>query len=157
MNLRKTEDVLNDIKSLIYSKGYIYALCMILFEDFHFILKDIHKADFSSRLSKNEASLLIGFLIQKEINFSFPDNLFDILKLKEITYELMQELHESLQIPINEKAINILKEQKGIDLNAKMKPIYGDDHMFIEPIFYANDGVYSFQYMDFLEKKYIYD
>jgi len=30
----KTE-LIRDIKNLISAKGYIYALCMILFEDFH--------------------------------------------------------------------------------------------------------------------------
>jgi hypothetical protein len=33
--IKTTESVLNDIKELVSSKGYIYVLCMILFEDFH--------------------------------------------------------------------------------------------------------------------------
>lgn len=158
MDYRKTEDVINNIKSLIYSKGYIYSLCMIIFEDFHIILDEIHEVDFRSRLNKNEVSLLIGFLIQKKIDFSLPKNPFDVIKSKEKTYELMSELHTSLMLSFFEKMQNAPQKQfKNIDFRDKMKSFYSDDNMFIEPIFYANDGVYDFQYTDFLERKYQYD
>jgi hypothetical protein len=158
MNLRKTEDVIKDIKSLIYSKGYIYTLCIIIYEDFHIILQEINKVDFRSRLNKNEVSLLIGFLIQKHIDFSFPDSPLEIIKSKEKTYELMDELHMSLMTPFFEKMKNVpQKKLENMDFRTEMKSFYGDDNMFIEPIFYANDGVYDFQYTDFLERKYRYD
>jgi hypothetical protein len=158
MDLRKTEDVINDIKSHIYSKGYIYTLCMIIYEDFHIILQEINKVDFRSRLNKNEVSLLIGFLIQKHIDFSLPDSPIDVIKSKEKTYELMDELHMSLMTPFFEKMKNVpQKKHDNMDFRTEMKSFYGDDNMFIEPIFYANDGVYDFQYTDFLERKYRYD
>ena len=158
MNIRKTEEVLNDIKSLVYSKGYVYALCMIIYEDFHIILSEIHEVDFRSRLNKNEVSLLIGFLIQRDINFSTPDNPLDVIKFKENTYELMHELHSSLMSPYIEKMQSLhRKENDSINFRQDMKLFYGGDNMFVEPIFYANDGVYDFQYTDFLERKYRYD
>jgi len=158
MNIRKTEEVLNDIRSLIHSKGYIYTLCMIIYEDFHIILEKIHEVDFRSRLNKNEVSLLIGFLIQNEIDFSIPDSPLDVIESKEKTYELMHELHTSLMLPFFDKMQNNSEKQsEDKDLRAEMKSFYGDDNMFIEPIFYASDGVYDFQYTDFLERKYRYD
>ncbi|NLB87558.1 MAG: hypothetical protein GX793_10920 [Bacteroidales bacterium] len=158
MNLRKTEEVINDIKTLIYSKGYIYTLCMIIYEDFHIILQEINKVDFRSRLNKNEVSLLIGFLIQKQIDFTLPDNPLDVIKSKERTYELMHELHMSLMTPFFEKMKSVHPQKlEKVDFRAEMRTFYGDDNMFIEPIFYANDGVYDFQYTDFLERKYRYD
>ncbi|MPM83591.1 hypothetical protein SDC9_130657 [bioreactor metagenome] len=158
MNLRKTEEVINDIKTLIYSKGYIYTLCMIIYEDFHIILQEINKVDFRSRLNKNEVSLLIGFLIQKQIDFTLPDNPLDVIKSKERTYELMHELHMSLMTPFFEKMKSVHPQKlEKVDFRAEMRTFYGDENMFIEPIFYANDGVYDFQYTDFLERKYRYD
>ena len=158
MNRRRTKEVLNDIKSLIYSKGYIYALCMIIYEDFHIVLEEIHKVDFMSRLNKNEISLLIGFLIQKEIDFSLPESPMDVINFKQRTYELMDELHTSLMFPFFEKMQNVKQKQiDKLDFRAEMNSFYGDDNMFIEPIFYANDGVYDFQYTDFLDRKYRYD
>ena len=29
--------------------------------------------------------------------------------------------------------------------------------MFIDPIFYSGDGIYDFQYLEYLDKKYKYD
>lgn len=158
MNLRKTEDVIRDIKSLIYSKGYIYSFCMIIYEDFHIILEEIHKVDFRSRLNKNEVSLLIGFLIQKEIDFTIPESHLDVIESKKKTYELMHELHTSLMFPFFAKMQNVSeKDRVNLDFRTEMKSFYGDDNMFVEPIFYANAGVYDFQYTDFLERKYKYD
>lgn len=56
--MRKTETVIKDLKSLINSKGYIYALCMILFEDFHINPEKIQEIDHRKRISTEEASLL---------------------------------------------------------------------------------------------------
>lgn len=93
--MRKAEQVIRDIKNLIYSRGYIYALCMILFEDFHIDPEKLHEMDNFQRLSVKEASLLLGLLIQKEMDFSTPSSPFDLISMKQKTYELMKELHTS--------------------------------------------------------------
>ena len=71
--MRPAEQVIDDIKNLIYTKGYIYALCMILFEDFHIDPEKLHEMDNHQRLSVKEASLLLGFLVQKKIDFAVTD------------------------------------------------------------------------------------
>ncbi len=159
MNFRKTEIVIEDIKSLIFSRGYIYSLCMIIFEDFHIILEEIHKVDYKSRLSKNEISFLIGLLIQKKIDLTFPEGPLEVLQLKEKTYKLMDELHKSLNLSFFEKIKNEIekKADKNENHNEDMRSFFGDENMFTEPIFYANDGAYDFQFVDFLERKYHYD
>ena len=86
--MRKTELVINDIKALIKTKGYIYALCMILFEDFHINPEKLQELNHRKRLSTKEASLLLGFLIQSEIDFLLPDTPQDLIQLKQKTYEL---------------------------------------------------------------------
>lgn len=88
--MRKTETVIKDLKNLINSKGYIYALCMIIFEDFHINLEKIQEIDTRKRISLKEASLLLGFLIQKEINFTTPDSWQDLIQMKQKTYELLE-------------------------------------------------------------------
>lgn len=156
--IRKTESIINDIKNLVSKKGYIYAICMILFEDFHVIIEEIHKTSTKSRLSTKEASLLLGFLIQNEIDFSKPDSPQDLITLKQKTYELMDELHKSFMIPFFEKLQDsIKKEHKIEDYRKEQKEFFGKGDMLTEPIFYSGTGVYDFQYLDFLERKYKYD
>lgn len=158
MSLRKTKVILENLQSLIQSKGYIYALCLIIYEDFHIYLKEIHKVNHQSRLSKNEVSLIIGFLIQTKIDYSIPDTPLETIEMKKKTYELFEELHISIVSPIFknlEKKYSSQVEEPNI--RKGWKSFFSGDKMFIEPIFYANDGVYEFQYLDFLEKKYRYD
>ena len=156
--MRTTEQVLEDIRKLISTRGYIYALCMILFEDFHIIPEKIQEIDHRSRLSTKEASLLLGFLIQNKIDFSTPNTPQDLIKLKQKTYELMDELHKSFMLPFFEKLQeSIKKEHKIENYRKEQKDFFGKGDMLTEPIFYSGSGVYDFQYLDFLERKYKYD
>ncbi|MBU4349649.1 hypothetical protein KJ599_04945 [bacterium] len=93
--MRKTEIIIKDLKSLISSKGYIYIRCMIIFEDFHINPEKIQELNLIKRLSHKEVSLLLGFLIQNQINFTPPDLWQDLIQMKQKTYELMEELVET--------------------------------------------------------------
>ncbi len=157
-SMRNTEEVIRDLKGLVNSRGYIYALCMILFEDFHINPEKLHEMDWDKSLSVNEASLLLGFLVQEMIDFSMPKNPMDLIHFKEKTYELMKELHQSLNIPFIEKLekeIGKASDEKNHRKDAK--EFFGTGNMLIEPIFYSGTGAYDFQYLEFLEKKYKYD
>lgn len=156
--MRKTEIVIKDLKSLISSKGYIYALCMIIFEDFHINPEKIQELNLIKRLSHKEVSLLLGFLIQCQINFTPPDSWQDLMQMKQKTYELMEELHEAFTMPFVEKLQRSLeKEQKKKDFRKEQKEFFGKGDMLTEPIFYSGTGAYDFQYLDLLERKYKYD
>lgn len=154
MDLRKSPQVLDDIKTLVKEDGFIYALCLIIVEDFHYNVEEMHQVDNRARLNKNEISLLLGFLIQNEFSLNKPDSPFDLIDLKKRTRKLMEELHWSTMIPSIEKFKPLIE-------NPGQKPskeeFFGGENMFIEPIFYAGDGIYDFQYLEYLEKKYKYD
>ena len=156
--MRKKELVIRDIKNLVNTKGYIYALCMILFEDFHINPEKLQELDHRKRVSTKEASLLLGFLIQSKIDFLLPDSPHDLIQLKQKTYELLEDLHNSFMIPFFEKLKKgFNKEHKIENLRKEQKEFFGKGDMLTEPIFYSGTGVYDFQYLDFLEKKYKYD
>lgn len=156
--VRKTEIVIKDLKSLISSKGYIYALCMIIFEDFHINPEKIQEINFTKRLNHKEVSLLLGFLIQYQIDFTPPDSWQNLMQIKQKTYKLMEELHQSFIIPFVEKMQkNLEKKHEKKDLRKEQKEFFGKGNILTEPIFYSGTGVYDFQYLEFLERKYKYD
>jgi hypothetical protein len=158
ISMRNTEEVIRDLKNLVNTKGYMYAFCMILFEDFHIIPEKLHEVDWSESLSVNEASLLLGFLVQDTTDFSVPENPMDLINLKKRTYELMEELHLSLSMPFLEsmkKEIGKAHDKK--NYKKEMKEFFGKGNMLTEPIFYAGSAAYDFQYLEFLERKYKYD
>lgn len=154
MELRDSRDVILDLKDLVNSKGYIYALCLIIIDDFHFDIEKIHELDNWSRLNKNEVLLILGLIIQKPISLDKPDSPFILFEYKKRTYLLMEELHRSTGKPMVNKFKPLIKNQ-----NKKLskKDFFGGEDLLIEPIFYGGDGIYDFQYLDFLERKYKYD
>jgi hypothetical protein len=151
--MRNTADVLLDIKQLVKSKGFIYAICLIVVDDFHLNVEQMHKVDHRARLNKNEVLMLLGFLIQERISLEVPNSPFDIIELKRKAYELMEELHHSTMIPFFNK-IRPFIENPNQRITAREQDFFGDGDMFVEPIFYSGDGIYDFQYLEFLDKKY---
>ena len=153
MNKTRTrEEIIEDIRNLVKTKGYIYALCMILIEDFAFNLEEIHKTDVHERMSLNEAAFLVRLLIQDEIDLSAPDRLQDLMGLKQKTYELMKELHNSF--------LNLEKLLGSISKDSSeegMKQFFLEPDVVVESIFYFGTGIYYIQYLEFLEEKYKYD
>ena len=163
--MRAKEKIIEDIRKLVKTKGYIYALCMIIIEDFHFNLVEIHKANVRSRMGHNEVSLLLGFLIQNEIDFSSPDKLQDLMGLKRTTYELMEELQHSLMDPFSEKILEKLQtignESREPD-DGRAETLFGEifssgPELITEATFYSGTGLYDLQFLEFLERKYKYD
>lgn len=134
---------------------------MILFEDFHHNLNKIHLVDYRSKLSVKECSLILGFLLHNKIDFGYPESPEKVIEMKERTYALMEELHYSF----NAKQFTRLRDM--FEKHAKGEPVEGDpddkldffvqDSGMVEPMFYAGDGVYDFQYLEYLEHKYKYD
>lgn len=156
-NNRKQSQIIDDIKNIVREKGFIYALCMILFEDNHIIVEELNSVNYHDRLSKNEISLLLGFLIQNKIDLTPPENPRSLLHLKAKTYELLKELHWKLNNPLFDKMREVLESKNSQTEFPSFKELHTGDNTFIEPILYANDGAYDFQFLDYLKAKYKYD
>lgn len=163
MSIKNKEEVIEEIRNLVNSEGYIYALCLILFEDFHLNLNTIHEVNHKEKLSIKEATFLIGFLVQDKINLTPPESPEYLFKLKAKTYSLMEELHLSYNKPLLDKFSDMFQQtQEGNSL--EITDSFQDKYDFwvkgggmVEPMFYSGDGVYDFQYLEYLEKKYYYD
>ncbi|MNK40307.1 hypothetical protein D3C87_589530 [compost metagenome] len=159
--IKDTNEAIAELQQLIASQGYIYALCLILFEDFHHDLNKIHQVDPRSKLSVKECSLILGFLIHNEINFAYPETPEKVIEMKEQTYELMDDLHYSFNANQFEKLREMFEKHTNGELiedNPEDKlDFFVKDAGMVEPMFYAGDGVYDFQYLEYLEPKYKYD
>lgn len=154
MELRTVENVISDIQNLIKQNGFIYSLCMIIFEDFHVNPEEVQDIDHTVRLSVKEVSLILGFIIQSELNFERPKDDLDIIKMKKETYLLMEELHQVINMPSIKKLYSQINEG---NVQTDVKDFFGNGEMMVEPIFYSGTGVFDFQYLEFLHEKYKYD
>lgn len=158
MENNKRSDVLKEIKCLAQSAGYIYALCMMLYEDFHVELINIQEVDWHQRLSMNEVALLLGFLIQKKIDFTKPRDPEIISSYREKTYLLLRKLHDSYNAPHLSELQELLGSSGKKTINEiNQKKHFMKAKFMVEPIFYSGCAAYDIQYLDFLGKKYKYD
>lgn len=154
---REQSQIIYDIRNLVQEKGFIYTLCMIIFEDNHIIVEELNSVNYFDRLNKNEISLLLGFLIQNKIDLTPPEDPRLLIELKTKTYELFEELHNSLNNLVSDKMREIITSKTIQSEFKSFKELYSGDKTFIEPIFYANDGAYDFQFLNYLKAKYKYD
>lgn len=159
--LRNTQEVLENLKGLIRTPGYIYSLCLILHDDFYLDINKIHEVNHRAKLSVKECSLIVGILVQNEIDFSFPMSPEITFERKEQTYRLMEELHFSFMAPQIAKFRDMFeRQQKGEVFEDSFEAridFFVKDGAIIEPMFYSGDGIYDFQYLEYLEAKYKYD
>ena len=86
ITFRTREDIISDIRDLISKPGYIYSLCLILFEDFHMPLEKLGTINYRERLSVKEAAFILGYLIQNKIDCTYPESVESLIQNKELTY-----------------------------------------------------------------------
>lgn len=157
--VRNTDEVLNDIKVLVRTNGYIYSLLLILFEDFHVDPENLHQMDNYSRINMNEASLLIGYLSQENIDLAIPNSMDQLFEAKKKTYDLLEELHQSFHKPFIEELVKRIQSGPSTSTSTSQDFFknFNKGSMIAEPIFYSGTGVYDFQYLESLSKKYHHD
>lgn len=160
ITFRTREEIISDIRNLISKPGYIYSLCLILFEDFHISLEKLGTINYRERLSVKEAAFILGYLIQNKIDCSYPESVESLIQNKELTYNLLRELHDTFLYPQREMIQEMFSNQK---MGRSPEPTFSKFEFFTkdgsmqEAIFYSGDGVYDIQYLEYLPLKYRYD
>lgn len=160
VTFRTREEVIHEIKTLVRQPGYVYSLCLILFEDFHIHLEALGTTNYRERMSVKEAAFILGLLVKNEIDLTHPKSIECLLKNKRLTYELLDELHGTFLAPQREMIQNMLSNDCDKILP---EPKFSKFDFFTkegsmqEAIFYSGDGVYDFQYLEYLPLKYRYD
>lgn len=160
ISFRSREEIISDIRDLISKPGYIYSLCLILFEDFHMSLEKLGTINYRERLSVKEAAFILGYLIQNKIDCTYPESVESLIQNKELTYKLLRELHNTFLYPQREMIQDMLSSQqmgKCPETTFSKFEFFTKDGSMQETIFYSGDGVYDFQYLEYLPLKYRYD
>ena len=155
---REKQEVLSDLKSLVSSRGFVYALVLALYEDFHLDIIQAHQVDYRSQLSVKEAAYLLGLLVKEKIDFRFPESPEMLISTKKEIYRLMSELHSSHMIPFINKMGKMIEHRDSQPQEFfDEKTFFGDGDFMIESIFYSGTGAYDVQYRDMIQKKYSKD
>lgn len=149
--LRTEAQILEDLKALTKEAGYVHAVANISHRDNVIYVKEALKpSDMDGlfrpeRLNRSELNTLIGLMVKSPLDDTLPSQ--DVLQAYiERTDELLKELHESMASPM---WMAMAEAKSSGELQ---KP--WDGMGMREPIFYASESAYAFQYRDFVPDKY---
>src|SRR5271165_4384850 len=152
---RSEKDVFADLENLCTSPGYVHAIAHLSFRDNYIKYNDLLTASVlfdhhtPQRLIRTEFSVLIGLMLKAPIYFAIPaiDLLHDYIVKTEL---LLAELHTCLTRPWNESPSDSSGPRPDFDR-------FQSAAAYREPIFYAAESAYSFQYLDLAACKYAKD
>ena len=153
--MRTEQTIFDDLARLCLSKGFIHALSSLFARDNIVTVKDQLTAEDSAsmsspeRLIRTESATLIGLMMRAPIDFSLPPPQV-VSSYFERSQELLQELHHAMVPP------NIPAVLKKAAQEPAFNPFTSGDFLR-EPIFYAAESAYPFQYRDLAPRKYAAD
>lgn len=133
-------NIFSKLEQLCTSPGYIHALARICFnnEIVLGIKAESLPEGVPPYLTYTEIMTLVGLLIKAPISYELP-SIEDMSSYVNQSYQLLHELHGAMG---NSNPQSPLGEAEPVS------------KMFREPIFYAGDSAYYFQYLDFAVSKY---
>lgn len=156
--MNQFDNVINEIKLLTKKQGFIYSFLWLLYDDFYVYLDELENINPKDKIGIKEASLLLGFLVQSEIDYNIPKSIEQVINIRNEIIEKLSKIHSKwiFSHPMFEPN-SILNTDTELSYKELMKEFFNSGKSLSEQIFYAGCGVYDFQYLEYLEKKYKYD
>lgn len=163
MKMRTESEIFKDLENLCTKPGYAYVIAYLNFRDnfIHFDPENIKSDDFlklydHEKLIPTEIAMLAGLAVKGEFKTD-PISPEEIKHLAEQTYHLMKELHKALEHESNAGIFESIEvDSNGKPIPPKNNP-FEQAHIWREPIFYASEQAYTFQYREFAPLKYAQD
>ena len=153
---RSEQDVLVELKALCAKPGYVHAVAALCFRDNMLTYADrVTEADLRnrfdpSRLLRTEINTLLGLMLKTPTDWKLPSP--EVLgEYVVASDQLLQELHEAMSGAFSlGEALAALKQGEHVN------PFDSGDAMR-EPIYYAAESAYNFQYLDLAAQRYAAD
>lgn len=151
---RTEKQVFRDLELLCSNLGYVHAIAQFCLRDnlisYSGEMKevDLKKMFSPSRLIRTEISTLLGLMIKNKIDWT-PPSPDTLQKYMDETERLLEELHHCLS---SEFWSGLSKEAVDKGYNP-----FQNGAVLREPIFYAGESAYNFQYLNIATLKYSLD
>ena len=150
--MRTEQQIFDELAELCSSPGYVHAIAHLCFRDniiqYSGEMKpeDLSRMSSMERLSRTEISTLIGLMVKAPIDESMPD-MQAMQDYVEKTDRLMLELHKAMSAAS-------FKIEDWKKIAEEGSDPFQTAEAFREPIFYAGESAYNFQYRDLAPLKY---
>lgn len=153
---RSEREILAEIQALCTSPGYVHAVAALCFRDNMLIYAErLTEADLRdrfnpSRLLRTEINTLVGLMLKAPIDWTLPSPTV-LGEYVVASDKLLQELHDAMS-----GAFSLAEALAALDRGEHVNPFDSGDAMR-EPIYYAAESAYNFQYVDLAAKRYAAD
>ena len=156
-NIQSKDEIIRLIENLTQEPGYIYSLSIILSQDLFLIAGEVSDIDWQERLSFQELSFLIGFLVKNKIEFNWIPSEEVAKSQVERTYNYFKALHHAHFVPFSKKILAEIEKPQSDNFREAFQEFFSNGEFMQEPIFYGGSGAYDFQYLESAPLKYKYD
>lgn len=152
---RSEAEILADLAALCSRPGFVHALAALCYRDNVILYGDtVKEGDLKNlfapeHLSRGELQTLQGLMVKAPIDWTLPAPA-DMQDYIDTSDRLLLELHHALSEAFSLKKAIASHEEGGPD------PFDRGEAMR-EPIFYASESAYDFQYLDLAGRKYAAD
>lgn len=159
---RSETDVLAELEGVARTPGYAHVVAHLCNRDNLVIYQgeikpdDMAKLYGHDRLIRTELNTLLGLMVKGPLNLTEPSP-HELLKMAEHTDVLMLELHDSLNVPMMERMKALVQAVSRGEPPRRDSDDMWQGETMREPIFYAAESAYSFQYRDLAVEKYSAD
>lgn len=153
---RPEADILAELQKVCTSPGYVHVLGHFSFRDntvlYEEELTEKHMAQFHkpNRLLRTEINTLMGLMIKAPIDWTLQAPA-QTQRLFDASERLLEELHEALSAAFSLKPV-----LEGFERGEQVNPFEAGE-VLREPMFYAGESAYNFQYLDFAARRYAGD
>lgn len=145
-----------DLEALCTRPGYIHAVAALCFRDNMMLLgehlteSDLQDRFNPDRLLRTEINTLLGLMLKAPIDWSVPTR--EVLgEHIQASDRLLQELHDALS-----GAFDLGETLQALECGETHNP-FDSGEVLREPIFYAAESAYNFQYLDLAARRYAAD
>lgn len=157
---RDEDEIFKELQALCNSPGFIHAIAYFCWRDnlIKYSSDKVTESDVKhqyshEKLLRTEISTLVGLMVRGEIDCYIPKPKV-LQSYIDKSEELLHEMHMSLQKPWMEAFQRMIKEPS----NSKTcENPFSSAGGLREPIFYAAESAYNFQYEELAAKKYALD
>lgn len=153
---RSEREVLAELQALCTRPGYVHAAAALCFRDNMLIYAErVTEADMRdqfdpSGLLRTEINTLLGLMLKAPIDWTLPNPVV-LGEYVSASDRLLQELHDSMS-----GAFSLGEALAARERGEHVNPFDSGDAMR-EPIFYAAESAYNFQYIDLAPQRYAAD
>ena len=153
---RDIESIVADLERLCQEDGFVYTFLLSAYCALFVSPDMVVDIDWSRRPNHQELAFLLGLIVKHPLSLRQPSSVEMFNRQNRSVHDLLEELHRTLSsAKLNaefgsQECGNVNPRSRGDSTDESL----GTNRAMVEPLFYGEEGGYSFQYAELAAKRY---